>query len=273
MRSLKIIVFRDTDKPYTMIISPKVLIGTAFSIVALFSLLSFSVMSNVMFVTSANSQQQQNPEVQGIFADNENREEIKPEDNAEESNPLNNDQDDPMAGDQEDPVEENNEALPAEEQSQEEPSAEDPVDNQQPAEEENTPEVNTASSVLEPLNLTTSEMEVAILNGVTVGNSSISVKAQVRKRLNRGVSSRGRFVAALLNNDGSLSETFPANIRSEGTEILNPEKGDSFRIRYSRDYDVRFNNIRPGNYSSIVLMIYDQENLELIWRDVVPVSN
>ena len=271
MRSLKIIIFRDTDKPYTMILSPKVLIGTSFSIVALFSLLTFSVMSNVMFVTSANIQQSPNPEVQGIFADNQDKPDNENADDLKEETKTEPSGEEATSAENQLPADEN-QGDPVNKENQEETPVEELAENEPVVEEQNIPTELGATS-MEPVNLTSAEMEVAVVNGITVGDSSIRLTAQVRKRTNRGVSSRGRFVAALLRNDGTLSNTFPVNIRTEGTEILNPEKGDSFRIKYSRDYDVRFNNIRPEEYSSIVLMIYDQENLDLIWRNVVPVSN
>lgn len=48
MRSLKIILFRDTDKPYTMIIPASLIVAVSFSLIALVSLLTFSIMGNVM---------------------------------------------------------------------------------------------------------------------------------------------------------------------------------------------------------------------------------
>lgn len=277
MRSLKIIIFRDTDKPYTMILSPKILIGTSFSIIALFSLLTFSVMSNVMFVTNANSSGPQQNGVQGIFADNKNNDENM--DRVEEKDP-----EQPLAEDNL-PAEENDnpELPPADENTTgEQPAAKDasnPVEENvsrdtvedKPAIEE--PAVQDGNDAeVSPLKLDNGEMEVALLSNPAVTGNSIRVKAQVRKTTNRGVATRGRFVAALLDNFGNLGGAFPVSVRTEGNEILNPEKGDSFRIKYSRDYDIRFDNINPEDYASIVLMIYDQDSLNLIWRDVLPVS-
>ena len=120
-----------------------------------------------------------------------------------------------------------------------------------------------------PINLSTSELEAVFLRDPIVADTSLSLKVQTRKRANRGVTVSGRFVVALINRNGKLEKTYPNSVKTDGERILNPLRGSSFRFRYSRDWDIKFDNISPTNISSILLTIYDIEGKDILWRDTL----
>lgn len=239
MRSLKIIVFRDTDKPYTMILSAPLLVGISFGILALGALLTFSVMSNVMLyaqagemavapaepaLTESGQQVTEDPGVTDLTS-----EEIteQPADQTEEN--------------------------PVTEEPAETPAAEQPP-------------------VLADLHPQDGELEISPLESPVIGTSSITLRALLSKRINPGVSARGRFVAFLVDRGGNFGPSYPAGVTVQGDSYSGLEATSNFRISYRRGYEVRFNNIDPSAYVSIALCIFEFDTHQLLWRTIVPLQ-
>jgi hypothetical protein len=248
MRSLKIIVFRDTDKPYTMILPAALIIGLVFGIVALASLFTFSVMSNVMLMAD-NSAHAANDSGQTAVI--------------------------PVAG-QEDTEETDSEGSlteEAEKTREHEQIAENLVedDNVESLTAEGEPEDAEIVSIT-PLMLEDSSVEAILLTSPEIGEDYISISAQVQKRLDLGTSERGKFIVALLSHEGQLGPAYPDTVQMEGHNIITPEQGNDFRISYRRSYDIRFPNIDPEQYSALVLYIYDQEATRLQWRNIISLN-
>lgn len=281
MQSLKIIIFRDTDKPYTMIISSGILIGIAFSLIALMSLFTFSVMSNVMFykngqpepmmLAAANNQQEGN-------TDQEPLSEAIPEEG-------NNTEDDAAAaegtessgedGSSDDPAYENPVGVEEDEQASNtgEEAPEGEIENTTEAEypDPSNSSLNTLSNIA-PYMPADSEVEAFLLQDAQLGTSSIRVRVQVQKRTNLGQRYRGRFCAALIDNEGNIGPTYPNQVNIEGNDVLNPDKANTFRIAYRRNYDIPFSNVDPQEYSAIVFYLFDEQTKTLQWRNSVPLT-
>lgn len=257
MRSLKIIIFRDTDKPYTMILSSSLIIGLAFGSIAVLSLFTFSVMSNVMLVTNGHQQTVAVEESQTAAA--------MPEESVE----------DKSGGEDLDKQPDQTATSGAEEddtpQPEPEESDEQTAEEMQPIQEE-TSETTAAEDVITQFN-ENADVEVILYNDIELRSSSIYVPLRVRKSAEPGVTARGRFIAALVHKDGSLGPSYPEVIQFDGTDPLNPQRGTPFRIQYMRDYDdVIFTTINPDDYTGIAVFLYDQNGSQLIWRSVMPIT-
>ena len=243
MRSLKVIVFRDTDKPYTIILSSTLIVSVLFLAVALISLLTFSVLGNIMLVAETGNGAHPAESVAGTTEQESEAAQTEPpvEDNAEE------------AAEQASAGEETTEGESAEEEP-----TEDLLDYDSYA----APMEDFASPVGEFITL--------VQSGPTVANGTVRYVIRVEKTQERlGVDGSGRFVAALVRDDGMLGPTFPTAIRSDGQEIVNPSSGELFRIRYRRDIRVEFAAADLEDYSAIALFIFEaNDNSQLLWRKI-----
>lgn len=234
MRSLKIIIFRDTDKPYTMILSAPLLVGISFGVLALVSLLTFSVMSNVMLYAQASDGITSTSSAPPAATDT-------PEDSGD--NP-----EDPLL-----------ESQSGEEIAEDQPATETPI----------PVEVEPQLTDYQP---ETGELEVTAMDAPVIGQSAISIRALVNKRVNPGASAQGRFIAFLIDRDGNIGPSFPAGVSVSGDTYQGVESISSFRIGYRRPYDVRFANINPDEFESIALCIFDYDSNLLTWRTIVPLQ-
>ena len=243
MRSLKVIVFRDTDKPYTIILSSTLIVSVMFVAVALISLLTFSVLGNIMLLAETG-----NGVVPAETAELTGEQETEPavteppaEDNAAE------DTEQAAAGEE-----------TTEEQAGEEEAVEEPL------------EYESYSEALEDYMAPGGDFITVIQSGPTVSNGTVRYVIKVEKSEGQlGVDGSGRFIAALVRSDGQLGPTFPTGIRTDGQEILNPRNGELFRIRYRRDIRVEFAAADLEDYSALALFIYDaNDDSQLLWRKI-----
>jgi hypothetical protein len=265
MRSLKIIIFRDTDKPYTMILSSGLLIGLSFGLIALLSLFTFSVLSNVMLYSgepgSGGPQQAAITPAETPTQQNEQGEDIgEQQGNAAEQGG----EDDQQAADT------GEEQTGDEQQSGDEQTADTGEGEAEIPVETIEETAGEPSSGLQPFNPATAATEVVLERGPTLSSREITFTAQVRKRREEGIRVQGRFVAALVDRSGEFGPVYPGGINIEDGRVMNPQRGNSFSIAHRRNIAVSFNDIDPTDYAQLVLMIFDDDTGELQWRSIVP---
>lgn len=242
MRSLKIIFFRDTDKPYTVILSSKVLIGISFSVIALISLLTFSIMSNVLILTEESA--------------------IGNEGELEQMTDSLREPDVRTA-----PAEENSgegQSTAAEDINRESQEAES--SDEAPETEAEEP----ASRDLENWSAPECPFTVSVIGSPALGQSSVSIRTLVGKIVEAGRRESGRYVAVLANESGELGPTYPSGIAIDGYDIVNPERGRLFTIANSIEISLDFSGVNVEDYESLVIFIYDEETKGLLWKSVEP---
>jgi hypothetical protein len=238
MRSLKVIIFRDTDKPYTIIISSSLIVLVTFSIISLVSLLTFSVLGNMMLLGQA--QAVVTAQVEQSAAGGPAKEGLQPT--------------------QEETGITEGEGAGASENTAETAAATE----QPPAEEEEN------SVPFEDYAAPDSQFQTQLLSGPAVSGNSIRFTVRVEKIADKlGVNSSGKFVAALITTDGRIGPTFPADIQTNGDEIINPENGILFRISYRKDTGVEFNGVNLADYSALALFVFENEApYRVLWRKI-----
>jgi len=250
MRSLKVIIFRDTDKPYTIIVSSAVIVFLVSSAIILVSLLTFSFLGNIMLVgqpAPADGGQQ--------FASGEIPESgggaEEPSDGGEEQGVDTESGAEPMVGEAGSETDQQEESVAAGAQPDAEPSPDRLEDWAAP----NSPFITI------------------LLDGPTVLNNRIRYRVRVEKAASQlGINASGRFVAALVRNDGRIGPTFPADIVTEGLEITNPRAGLLFRIAYRRDISVEFGDANLEDFSALALFVFDSnETKQLLWQKLEPI--
>jgi len=241
MRSLKVIIFRDTDKPYTLILSPALMIALSFSLVAITSLLTFSVISNVLLLsedTAAGSDRS------AAAADRTGRDEAAVAEGAEVSGTAEPD------------------ATPAETHE----GVAEP--------EESTSELPAAENNLEPWIADDCMFSVQVIGGPDFEAGEVSIDTRVSKEVDRGRVGSGRYVAALVTSDGLLEPVFPTEgmVRAEGSRIVNPEDGELFRIAYSRDISFSFAAGDAEQHTTLAIFLFDAETRRLLCRTIIELS-
>lgn len=251
MRSLKIIVFRDTDKPYTMIISSKVLIGITFGLVALISLLAFSVMGNVMLWN--DNVLAENPPV--VEADTTSANDEVPAENDQQNVQGNDAEENGTENNSSESVEEDNGGYDYEETDNGESEVPETFD-----EMVDNPYMAPGGSA----------HEAVMLGGPIVSSNSVQVNLEVRKRTELGIRAGGRLVAALVDSEGNVGSSLPRSIQYDGLQITNPERGTRFEIARRNTYNLDFQNVDTSQYSYLALFIYDELGTQLLWRNIIP---
>lgn len=237
MRSLKVIIFRDTDKPYTLILSPALMIALSFSLVAITSLLTFSAISNVLLLsedTAAGSDRS------AAAADRE----AAVAEGAEVSSTAESDATPAETYEGVAEPEESASALPAVENNLESWAADDCM------------------------------FSVQVIGGPDFEAGEVSLDTRVSKDVDRGRTGSGRYVAALVTGDGLLEPVFPAEgmVRAEGGRIVNPEDGELFRIAYSRDISFSFAAADVEQHAALAIFLFDEETRRLLCRTIVELS-
>jgi hypothetical protein len=251
MRSLKIIMFRDTDKPYTVILPSSLIVGVCFGVFALITLLSFSVMGNVMMV-------KQDSKYVTLAQDN-----ATPAEQVADQQPV---QAEEQQNESPEPAVETAEEIPEEAtDAGETTTAEEILAEEPPVEEliQHEP-APYASYVADG-----SQVQAVIIGNIVNGNSQVTVRLRVEKLANRGALYSGYLVMALVDEDGNLGGAYPTRINTSGQEILNPQRGEPFRIRQSREVTAPINKRNGVQYQGVVIYIYDNETNELVWREML----
>lgn len=251
MRSLKIIIFRDTDKPYTMIISSRVIIGLTFGLVALIWLLGFSVMGNFMLWNA------------GVLA------EALPTQTMNEAGvsvePL---QDDSQQGGQQEEATEEDSG-----QDSAQGIAEESTESGFEGSEDNSEELpgSFAEMIDNPYMIPGgSAHDIVLLGEPLVLNNSVQVRLEVRKRTELGIRAGGRLITALVDVDGNVGSSLPRSIVYEGMQITNPERGTRFIIARRNTYNLEFQSVDTLRFNYLALFIYDEQGTLLQWRNIIP---
>lgn len=243
MRSLKIIIFRDTDKPYTMILSPSLLAGVAFSAIAVFSLLVFSVLGNLILFSEEDAIASPTKSAAGEEASGQH-----PETGDRPGGPASDGGDGTEGGSAAD--------------------GEFAIDS-------GTSEIEgdgDSAELIAPWTPSDSPYTVFLLGQPEISGDEIAIRTRVEKTVDLGVSVSGYFVAALITDDNQIGPVYPERVQIEGTEVINPERGSQFRIRYRKDDIIRFSGIDAKRYTALVFYLFDEETKQLQWRNIEPIS-
>ncbi len=234
MRSLKVIIFRDTDKPYTIILTSSLIVLVAFSTIALVSLLTFSVLGNIMLVGEAQAGNGEEPQM--VAAGEQ----------------LSTDQGPDQSEDSTEEVESHAvEETPSE------------------TTEEAGGEIESAA-LLEDWAAPDSPFLTILMNGPAVTDGRIRYTVRVEKVPDQlGNASSGRFVAALITRDGRIGPKYPVGMESDSYEILNPGDALLFRISYRRDITVEFVGADLEDYDALALFVFEvNDPNRLLWRKI-----
>ena len=239
MRSLKVIIFRDTDKPYTIILSSSLIVLVVFSVIALVSLLTFSILGNMMLVDQAEAGESRVPPL------------VEGEQLATHQGP---DQSDNSA------------------EAAEQPAIEDET-------EDTAEVAGDAGELLEPAEAledwaaSDSPFLTILVRGPAVTDGRIRYSVRVEKVPDQlGSSSSGKFVAALVTHDGRIGPKYPSDVESDAYDILNPDEGLLFRISYRRDISVEFVGADLDDYAALALFVFDIDDPNrLLWRKIEPI--
>jgi hypothetical protein len=235
MKSLKVIIFRDTDKPYTIIISSSLIVLVTFSIVALVSLLTFSVLGNVMLIGQAETVESNQPAAADIQKPSESAEQVTKDTGPGEG-----------------------------EGSSEETGASAAESEQSAGGEEETP------VYFEDYSAPGSPFITQVVSGPAVAGNSLRYTIRVEKTADKlGINAGGKFIAALITSDGRIGPTFPTDVQSNGDEIINPENGILFRISYRRDIGVEFAGVKLEDYTALALFVFETNAPNrMLWRKI-----
>jgi hypothetical protein len=260
MRSLKIIIFRDTDKPYTIIIPSYVLVTGAFLVISIFTLLAFSLVGNVMLY--ADIVDQRSVTSQYASADVGEETVTQAEDKPDQSN----------ADDQTDSPEDVQ--LPLEER----PVVTDTVDSgtSETTEEESENLDSEQLPAFSPGEFDyvdpSASVEAIILDDLLVTDQAVQFRAQVRKTDEMGVPYQGEFIAALADSEGKVDSVFPSRVNISEGEVSSPGDGNTFRISYRRNYNISLTKTPGTEYAWVLLYIYDNDTKELHWKKAIPIQ-
>lgn len=268
MRSLKIIIFRDTDKPYTIIIPSSILVTMAFIVLATFTLLTFSLVGNVMLYARtadkdpvAVQQQEQDSPQENELLYGEDQESPAGEETGDTGTV-----DDSQAETEED-------LLASLDIVEEEPEGETPAGEGEDVLQGETEVAGTATGfspeafeIVDPM----ASAEAVLIEDPLVSQNSVSLRIQVTKFEDSGVVYRGKFVAALADEEGNVHATYPRGAEIEDGVVLNPEDGNTFRIRYRRNYSLTLSKQAGVDYGYVLLFIYDNDTNQLHWRKAIP---
>jgi hypothetical protein len=234
MRSLKIIVFRDTDKPYTVIIPSSLLVLTAFVTVALVSLLTYSVIANALLAG-------------GMAAV-------------------------PTAS--EPAAEEGGELVPVEEPAGEESGTTGRTAQAQEGVESGTASEQTQpleeKQPWEAFEAADNPFTVNALGGPAGvgGGVQLQLDIRVKDRFRDGQLKNGRYIVALLDEDMIVGAVYPESARIESEAAVSPLSGASFSIRTGNIYQARFQGADLSNYAAYVVLVYREETQELLWKSL-----
>lgn len=268
MRSLKIIIFRDTDKPYTIIIPSTVLVTLAFAVIGIFTLLTFSLAGNVMLYAENIDHEER---IEQFAANSAAEEELKPEEDRQTPAESEGQQQENGLNEVEQTAGEILDDVNTEEQQ---PSAEDgngsaAAQLEQPVETENTetPEAFTAASF--DLAEQTAEAEAILIGDAVVNQNSVSVVVQVRKIRDEGVEFNGKFIAGLADVRGEVFATYPRSVNLDQNQVLNPDNGNTFRIRHRRNYNLTIPTGQGEEPAYLMLYIFNADTGQLQWRRAI----
>jgi len=275
MKSLKIIIFRDTDKPYTIIIPSTVLVAVTFIALALVTVLSFSLISNVLLYAKTKGE----PQLQMASQSTVDQQQLQANQEAVDLDPAGEQQQNDNSSD------DGNESDIA--------TIDDPgdlVENVTDADQTDVSQVNTSDSdgeqpdaegenaTQQPLSAESYALSEpganvqAEINGNIINRSnSVAFNAQVAKVNPSSTAFTGRFVVALTDAQGNGGSTYPEGLVVTGGKVETPQRGTTFSIRRLRNY----NSIQLPKQSSvesvyIMLFVYTEDGSELLWRKAVP---
>jgi hypothetical protein len=272
MRSLKIIIFRDTDKPYTIIIPSSILVTASFLVIATFTLLVFSLMGNVILYARTMDQNQQTAMVQN--EDIAEKQEEPGDSTKTATDPIDVSSDNPA----------DNQFVSGSQQVDAKPVEDDSVDQQPVQEDALASETTTPNSLEEDGEGTeagfsaqqfdfvspTATADAQLLDEPTVTDETVRFRAEVKKFQQAGVEYRGKFVAALADRAGNIYARYPSSAQIEENDVVDPDRGNSFRIRHRRNYTVTLQKEPGVEYAYIMIFIYDNDTNALHWRKAIP---
>jgi len=272
MKSLKIIIFRDTDKPYTIIIPSTVLVAVAFVALALVTMLSFSLISNVLLYAKTKDQ----PQIQLASQTTPDQQDITAQDM---DDPIADENDAQQSTDNDALDVDNGEVISTPDDAADGDTSQEDVDQPETMVDDNTqtdtPVENTVEQPMraESYALTAVGANVrADVNGNIVNReNSVVLNAQVAKINPSNSAFTGRFIVAITDAQGNGGSTYPEGLVVSDGRVETPQRGTTFSIRRLRNY----NSIQLPKQASIenafiMLFVYTEDGSKLLWRKAVP---